>query len=177
MERFLVIFLSSLLLSGIVIAKSYRDIPQQEIFIEGSHALDHEHVSLIDVAGGDLRELIRDQEKVLDFERELGELQKLNYDLEKNLVGMQKYLLSIDRYANQGLAEEVANLEIDPADLEKYATPKLDLAEYEVEDGITYQIDIHDHGRMLCESTNDKTLIESDNSSEEEQEVSKYADF
>ena len=152
-DRLLIILFSSLILSGFVIAKSYRTNTVEEAKIEISSNLDSEKISLIDVAGGNLRDLARDDSRVIDFERELNYLKQLNYNLEKDIVNVQKYVYNINKYADYGLAEEIANLEIDPTDLDKYATQKLDVAQYEIEDGITYELDIVDHGRMLYEES------------------------
>ncbi len=175
MDRLLIILCSSLVLSGFVIAKSQDTSTVQEAEISSSSNLDSEKISLIDVAGGDLRELVRNDSRVLDFEKELNTLKQLNYNLEKDIVGVQKYVYNINKYADEGLAEEIANLEIDPKDLEKYATQRLDVAEYEIEDGITYELDIVDHGRMLYEESG--LLIGQNDDSEDDEKVGRHLGY
>jgi hypothetical protein len=174
-DRLLIILFSSLILSGFVIAKSYNSNTVEETKITADSNLDSEKISLIDVAGGNLRDLVRNDSRILDFEKELSKLKQLNYNLEKDIMGVQKYVYNINRYADQGLAEEIANLEIDPKDLEKYATQKLDVAEYEIEDGITYELDIVDHGRMLYEESG--LLIGQEEESEEDQKVGRHLGY
>jgi vacuolar-type H+-ATPase subunit I/STV1 len=172
-NRLLIIFLSSLVLSGFVIAKSYTPITTYKETISADYNLDNEKISLIDVAGGDLKALVQDDSRILNFENELKKLKQLNYNLEKDIAGVQKYVYNINQYADHGLAEEIANLKIDPKDLEKYATQKLDVAEYEIEDGITYELDIVDHGRKLYEESD--LLVEQ--SIKEEDEVGRHLGY
>ena len=84
-------------------------------------------------------------------DEDLAQLSDTSQELEAHIAKLESDLQTVISKINT-VQSSLNSLEITEGELDKYQTEKLDVAEKEVYQGVSYDIDIFDHGKKLADS-------------------------
>lgn len=104
---------------------------------------------LLSSAGGIYTEFIEQKNDFKNIEKDFAEMKANAAKLEKELEHMKASLEAARDFDYSFVIEEAEKIIPSEAELAKFETQKLDVAMFEYENGVNYQIDIYDHGKKL----------------------------
>lgn len=89
-------------------------------------------------------------EEINAIPREIDEMYKVTAEMDEYITRVEKQIALIKLDITNINQEINEGLKVNPAELEKFASTKVDVAEKEISKGIVYDIDIYDHAKKLA---------------------------
>ncbi len=99
------------------------------------------------------------EQRFKNIDQEFAALQANSEKLEKELSRIDASLASTNDFDYTRVVDEAENLIPAETELARFASKKVDVATYEYENGLNYQIDIYDHGKRLSFANTSKKAV------------------